>query len=345
MGKPLTHNCHECGNEIPYGQESTGKNVACRHCRKETTLGENYSRSATPQSNPWADDDEEETGDGISLNLTALIIIIVLIGGGAFATWWLGFKQRSSADPVKVAEFEHVVSTNGTKAHLDTAPNISIASTKQPAKTPNLPAPPIRSLEQWRQILKQQGGDPSKLYIHNERLCYDELDGRNLAPVKGIPLNSLHFIGSQFTDVSPLPGMPLEDLNLHASPNLSDLSALKQLPLLRLILERCPRVRDLSALAQMNLEDLDLKGTAITNLSSIARLQLRYLRLEGCSQLDSLKLLQGHPTIETLILPRQVPDLDSVRGLPNLKLIGFTGESLKAPKAFWAEFNSKKEDP
>ncbi len=199
-------------------------------------------------------------------------------------------------------------------------------------------------LASCRQLLKKQGGDENKLYVHGGILCYDEIDGLNLDPLKGVPLNSLHFVGSPTADLKPVVGMPLYNLNLHSSPNLTDLSPIRALQLRKLTLDGCTSIRDFSVLSELNLESLDLKGTAIADISIVIGKNLKYLRLEECRQIKSLLPLKGHNSIETLIVPMNAPDMEALRGLPKLKMIGFTEEGLKAPKDFWAEYDSKKKD-
>ena len=61
MAKPLIHNCHECGNEIPHDHDSVGVDVACPHCAQTTTLGHQYPYAAQSQcENPWAEDSVED---------------------------------------------------------------------------------------------------------------------------------------------------------------------------------------------------------------------------------------------------------------------------------------------
>lgn len=284
---------------------------------------------------------QDKAGGGIAISLSAIIVIAVMIAGVIFSTQF-EFKGRSGANPVRVAELEPADSKKETNPNLGPKTQTGSSSTSKPAKGPQLPAPSTRSLEQWRSILKQQGGDPSKLYFRAERLCYDELDGKDLAPLKGIPLNSLHFVGSQFTNLNPVLGMPLDNVNLHASPNLSDLTPLVQLPLRRLVIDRCRLIRDFSVLAKLDLESLDLKDTDISDLSGLEDLKLKYLRLEGCRQLESLAPLKRMTTLETLLPPKSVPGLEALRSLPNLKVIGYTEESLKAPLEFWREFDATR---
>ncbi|WP_206028647.1 leucine-rich repeat domain-containing protein [Thalassoroseus pseudoceratinae] len=89
----------------------------------------------------------------------------------------------------------------------------------------------------------------------------------DLAPLKGLPLRELDLRGLQVSDLSPLAGMPLEALFAEET-QVSDLSPLKGLPLTKLYLSATP-VKDLSALEGMSLRELNLVGTSLESLSSL----------------------------------------------------------------------------
>ena len=119
---------------------------------------------------------------------------------------------------------------------------------------------------------------------------------RDLSPLAGLPLTSLHFGGAPFdlkplagmklktlsihcADLSPLKGVPLESLDIGGA---SDLSPLHGMPLKRLTIGRYSPVSDLSPLKGMPLEVLHLDRSPITDLSPLAGMKLKDLIIGGC---------------------------------------------------------------
>ncbi len=95
----------------------------------------------------------------------------------------------------------------------------------------------------WTDLSPLNGLPLRRLEIsHNRELS-------NLAPLRGLKLQSLQAAYTQVTDLSPLAGMPLERLVLSHCP-LTDLSPLAELPLKYLDLAGCSRVRDPSPLTR-----------------------------------------------------------------------------------------------
>ncbi len=194
----------------------------------------------------------------------------------------------------------------------------------------------------WRHSLMEHGIDSTKLSFNGSKLEFGLVDGHDLRPLTGIPLNRLYFVGSPVTNLTPLVGMPLEHINLHASPKLKDLSPLSELPLNSLILDRCTGILDLSPLKNLKLRELDLNDMLIADLAPIGQMKVTFLRLENCRQIATLKPLLGNTSIETLVVHTDVPDIEVIRSLPNLKKVGFTSAKLKTPEQFWEEYDLKK---
>jgi hypothetical protein len=119
----------------------------------------------------------------------------------------------------------------------------------------------------------------------------------DLGILEEMPLRVLELNYASATDLTPLAGLPLENLNLH-SPAV-DIRALSRLPLSRLIL-CAPNVRDLSPLRGRPLAILDLRA---------CRAGLDVSPLAECRQL------------EQLVLPPQPVRVDALRGLPNQQMI------------------------
>jgi predicted outer membrane lipoprotein len=100
---------------------------------------------------------------------------------------------------------------------------------------------------------------------------------RDLAPLRGLPLNSLMLISCEISNISALAGMPLDDLDLEENP-VADLAPLKGMKLKRLILTRA-RISDFRPLTGMPLEFLVVGASGITDLRPLIGLPLRELHL------------------------------------------------------------------
>ncbi len=99
----------------------------------------------------------------------------------------------------------------------------------------------------------------------------------DLSPLAGMPLNELKCTYSQLADLSALQGMPLTVLNFTGSA-IADLSPLRGMALEIITLNGCAKVRDLAPLAGMPLASVSLNNTSVADLSP----------LETCSKLVSL---------------------------------------------------------
>lgn len=111
---------------------------------------------------------------------------------------------------------------------------------------------------------------------------------------------------SGVTDLEPLRGVPLTELDLYNLP-ITDISPLEGMQLRILYLEGT-HVSDISVLKGMPLEELYLQDTNVSDLSPLEGMPLRMLNLKGCP-IDSIENVSEFP-LNTLWIPStQVSDL------------------------------------
>jgi hypothetical protein len=115
-------------------------------------------------------------------------------------------------------------------------------------------------------------------------------------------------------DLTPLRGLPLEDLHVNGAP-LASLEGLDKMPLKRLDIT-ATRVTQLQSLSKSKqLQELYANSTGITDLNGLAGLPLHSLHLMS-SQVKDLSPLREMP-LETLNLARtQVSDLTPLSKVP-----------------------------
>jgi hypothetical protein len=104
---------------------------------------------------------------------------------------------------------------------------------------------------------------------------------RDIEPLRGMSIRTLHLSNLQLTDIGSLRGMPIINLILRGSPNLTNLEPLRGMPLVKLDLIGSG-VRDVSILADFPaLEEIVLPDKA-TNVERLRTLpKLRYLAPHG----------------------------------------------------------------
>ncbi|MGB0581006.1 MAG: protein kinase domain-containing protein, partial [Limisphaerales bacterium] len=104
---------------------------------------------------------------------------------------------------------------------------------------------------------------------------------------------------------------------------LSTIAQAAGLPLRSLDISDCKELSDISALNLMPLEELNLSGTDVDDLSIIKTLkQLRKLDLSNCEMLTDLSELQGLTNITELNLSgsKRIDSLSPLRGIPLVRL-------------------------
>ncbi|MBA3697316.1 MAG: protein kinase [Planctomycetes bacterium] len=140
--------------------------------------------------------------------------------------------------------------------------------------------------------------------------------------LSALPDGSLIFNGynqrERIDDLSPLRGIPLNQVSLIACARVVDLGPLKDMPLTHLNLDMCTRVADLTPLAGKQLVELRLRNCRrIIDFSPLKGMPLETLSLMDCEQFGDLALLKGMPLRKlTLRSCRLITDLTPLVGLP-----------------------------
>ena len=182
-----------------------------------------------------------------------------------------------------------------------------------------------------------------------------------------MPLTVLSCDSKQISDLSPLRGAPLVDLDLR-STSVANLAPLVGAPLKKLSVSST-RVTDIILLSQFeSLENLNLEGLPVTDLAPLAKLHLTYLNC-GSTKITGIAPLHGQPlrflslaktgvtdlspladcaTLEEIILPAAFGDLSLLRKLPKLRFIstrpvgtGYDPHPAQTAEEFWKEYDAK----
>ncbi|MGB8169573.1 MAG: protein kinase [Chthoniobacteraceae bacterium] len=162
----------------------------------------------------------------------------------------------------------------------------------------------------------------------------------DLGPLAGMPLRVLNIESTLVKDLQPLSGLPLETLRLN-NTRVDDLSPLAGLKLEQLSLAGCRAVVDLTPLRGMPLQTLVLSRTRVTDLKPLVQSPLRELNLEGCADLTDLKPLMDIMTLEGVLLPLHLKDIEFLRGHPAIKRLSY--KKLTQPaEEFWKEYDAAK---
>ncbi len=162
-------------------------------------------------------------------------------------------------------------------------------------------------------VLKREGGGLS--------LSVRQLDFNDLSPFRTAPLTKLDLADTQVDDLSPLKAMPLRSLDV-SNTRVVDLAALKWMPLTRFDAAHT-RATNFSVLAGMKLVSLNLAHTRIASLGPLKAAPLRFLQLEGCTNLTDFSALAECKQLEAITLPVGAKNLDVLKPLPRLKHIGY----------------------
>jgi len=164
-----------------------------------------------------------------------------------------------------------------------------------------------------------------RLWLANNKNVTD------LSPLAGMPLVQLDLRGTPVTALAPLRGMPLKELYLTLCTGITDLSPLEGMPLEFLYLSGCKNVTDLRPLKGMPLTRLGLNGTKVSDLSPLAGMKLVALDLGGCTGITDLSALKGMPLQGALdggvlgkgscgLFLRGCSGIESLNGLEGMKL-------------------------
>ena len=149
-------------------------------------------------------------------------------------------------------------------------------------------------------------------------LRFNSPDITDLSPLRALTvLKVLSFAGlrGKLTDLSPLTGMQVTELNLSGMGHtLTDLSQLKGLRLEKLTCRGLRTLVDIAPLKGMPLKHLDLLDTAVADLAPLQGMPLEYLALpEPIKELTGLK---GMSLTRLECGGPELADLSPLRGMP-----------------------------
>ena len=179
------------------------------------------------------------------------------------------------------------------------------------------------SLEAWRAVVNKLGLPATlKREAGGLSLVIQPPEFNDLSPFRGAALTKLNIADSQVDDLAPLKDMPLLSLDI-SNTRVADLSPLRGLRLVRLDAARV-RATNFTALAGMKLTHLNLAHTRIASLAPLRDAPLRFLQLEGCTNLTDFSALAECRQLEGITLPVGAKNFDALRQLPRLRHIGYS---------------------
>jgi serine/threonine protein kinase len=141
---------------------------------------------------------------------------------------------------------------------------------------------------------------------------------RDLEPLRGAPCTHLELWSFAGTSLDPLRGMPCETLNLTSGTNFENLEPLRGMPCTSLTLSQSRKVANLEPLRGMPLKFLQIRKTAVRDLSPLADMPLVDLHF------DLNNIDRG---------------IEVLRDMQSLKKITATGTTL-TPTEFWRQYDA-----
>lgn len=174
--------------------------------------------------------------------------------------------------------------------------------------------PALRSL-----AVRERGGDLSAL--RGMKLTSLDLWAGgipDLSPLAGMPLEQLNITYCQrITDLSPLRGAPLQRIEA-VNTGVSDLSPLRDSPVEYLILSGCP-LKNLDGLQKLPLKTLNIMGCPIEDLAPLHGSSVKNLVMDNCGRIRDVSPLAGCKQLEVLTLPSHLSDIAFLKTHPALK--------------------------
>jgi Leucine-rich repeat (LRR) protein/tRNA A-37 threonylcarbamoyl transferase component Bud32 len=147
---------------------------------------------------------------------------------------------------------------------------------------------------------------------------------QDLSPVRALAgLKVLHCWGNTgldgkgkgtLTDLSPLKGLALTELNVGNNAELADLAPLKDMPL-EVLAVHGTRVSDLAPLQDLKLWKLTLSGSWVSDLRPVRAAPLRYLNITN-TRVSDLKPLRDLPLRTLYLTGAPVNDLSVLKQFP-----------------------------
>ena len=196
----------------------------------------------------------------------------------------------------------------------------------------------INTRIQWRDALTQQGRaaeavlagkgtatDAAKM-MPAWQAKIDAWLGKNAPRLQLLPsgLYVLQLSNLSLSDISPLRDMPVTKLMINGNPHLKDLSPLANCPLSVLYANDIPDLVDLAPLKGKNLTILEVGGTGVKDLRSLAGIKtLTQLSIGGTAVSDLTPIHQCPLRMIKASISR-VRDLEPLRGQP-LEIVDING--------------------
>ena len=135
---------------------------------------------------------------------------------------------------------------------------------------------------------------------------------KDISPLARQRIGRLDLSKCDIADLSPLQGLPLDELSLEDNARLADITALRGMPLQKLYLSRT-RVENLGPLRGAPLEDLNLLGARVKDLSPLAECPIKMLWLTGCP-VEDISPLRRVPLVSLTLQDTRVSDLSPLAG-------------------------------
>ncbi|MBD3672629.1 MAG: hypothetical protein HUJ26_03790 [Planctomycetaceae bacterium] len=172
--------------------------------------------------------------------------------------------------------------------------------------------------ELMRQLGAGDRGQAQKIGGKIRKVSLFQAGVRDLSPLKGLDLIFLDVTRCPVEDLSPLEGMPLEELYLEETQvDDEDLAVLKGMPLKILYLGKT-KVTSMKPLTGLPLTQLNLLDAPVTSIEGVEEMPLETLWVPGTSVSD-LSPLQGTNLLSLDIARSEVTSLEPLRELKSLQ--------------------------
>ena len=137
---------------------------------------------------------------------------------------------------------------------------------------------------------------------------------KDLSPIRGMPISTLHCAGNNIESLEPLKGMPLVTLRCGGNP-IKSLEPLRGAGLQTLLCDGC-RITSLAPVAGMPLTTLSCAQNPLKDgLEPLRGMPLSVLSCGGCG-IESLEPLKGMPLSILYCDANRIESLEPLRGMP-----------------------------
>lgn len=148
---------------------------------------------------------------------------------------------------------------------------------------------------------------------------------------------------TSLTDLTPLHGLPIKQLNLEQNGGVLDLEPLRGMPIIDLNLQKT-RVRGLDPLRGMLIKKLNLSGSGVSDLEPLRHMPLVKLYLRGTPVCDVALLADLHD-LEEIVLPDKATNVELLRTLPRLRYLSAdnaTDRPTQTAEEFWKAYDAQQ---